>query len=123
MVQETTAATVSLANDAAELARLVSHFQTEDQREINPVEASTMRPSPPILLVNPPRGRPSKSSDPAADDASAPATAAIDPIRSTAAVRAGVRGEIALHDSATAFSPTISPSSATIFPRSIVRTG
>ena len=37
MVQETTAATVSLANDAEELARLVSHFQTEDQRDINPV--------------------------------------------------------------------------------------
>ncbi len=31
MVQETTAATASLANDAAELARLVSHFQTEAQ--------------------------------------------------------------------------------------------
>jgi methyl-accepting chemotaxis protein len=36
MVEETTAATVSLANDAEELARLVSHFRTADQREIRP---------------------------------------------------------------------------------------
>jgi methyl-accepting chemotaxis protein len=37
MVEETTAATVSLAHDAAELARLVSHFRTGDQRKISPV--------------------------------------------------------------------------------------
>jgi methyl-accepting chemotaxis protein len=37
MVQETTAATVSLADDAAEVARLVSHFRTADQRKTRPV--------------------------------------------------------------------------------------
>jgi methyl-accepting chemotaxis protein len=37
MAQETTAATVSLAHDAEELARLVSHFRTADQREISSV--------------------------------------------------------------------------------------
>jgi methyl-accepting chemotaxis protein len=37
MVQETTAATVSLADDAEEVARLVGHFQTADQRKINTV--------------------------------------------------------------------------------------
>ena len=37
MVEETTAATVSLANDAEELARLVGHFRTADQRKISPV--------------------------------------------------------------------------------------
>jgi methyl-accepting chemotaxis protein len=46
MVQETTAATVSLAHDAAELARLVSHFRTADQRETGPVaSARTGAPS------------------------------------------------------------------------------
>jgi methyl-accepting chemotaxis protein len=43
MVEETTAATVSLADDAAELARLVSHFRTEDQRRINPVAGAQDR--------------------------------------------------------------------------------
>jgi methyl-accepting chemotaxis protein len=37
MVQETTAATMSLADDAAELARLVSHFRTEGRTRISPV--------------------------------------------------------------------------------------
>ena len=37
MVEETTAATVSLANDAEELARLVGHFRTADQRKIGPL--------------------------------------------------------------------------------------
>jgi methyl-accepting chemotaxis protein len=45
MVEETTAATVSLADDAAELARLVSHFRTEDQRRINPVAGAQDRTS------------------------------------------------------------------------------
>jgi methyl-accepting chemotaxis protein len=35
MVEETTAATISLADDAAEVARLVGHFQTADQRKTN----------------------------------------------------------------------------------------
>lgn len=35
MVQETTAATTSLANDASELARLVGHFRTEGQTGIS----------------------------------------------------------------------------------------
>jgi methyl-accepting chemotaxis protein len=37
MVQETTAATVSLANDAEELSRLVGHFRTVDQPKISSV--------------------------------------------------------------------------------------
>ena len=37
MVEETTAATASLANDAAELARLVSHFRTEGRTRLRPV--------------------------------------------------------------------------------------
>jgi methyl-accepting chemotaxis protein len=40
MVQETTAATVSLAHDAAELARLVSHFRTTDQRRLSSAEGA-----------------------------------------------------------------------------------
>jgi methyl-accepting chemotaxis protein len=35
MVEETTAATMSLADDAEEVARLVGHFQTADQRKTN----------------------------------------------------------------------------------------
>lgn len=40
MVQETTAATASLASDAAELARLVSHFQTDGGTRTGPIAGS-----------------------------------------------------------------------------------
>ena len=46
MVQETTAATVSLAHDAAELARLVSHFRTDGEYLVSASAGSDRVPSP-----------------------------------------------------------------------------
>ena len=43
MVQETTSASVSLANDAAELARLVGHFRTANRRDIGPAAGARNR--------------------------------------------------------------------------------
>ena len=43
MVQETTSASVSLANDAAELARLVGHFRTANRRDSGPTAGARNR--------------------------------------------------------------------------------
>ena len=45
MVEETTAATVALAHDAEELARLVSHFRAADQRKAGPIAGGATRVS------------------------------------------------------------------------------
>ena len=45
MVEETTAATLSLANDAAELARLVTHFRTEGEAGISALAGAAERAS------------------------------------------------------------------------------
>lgn len=62
MVEETTSASVSLANDAAELARLVGHFRTTNRREASPAAEVRERASSGSSPQSSPRSAPKAAS-------------------------------------------------------------